>query len=544
MRSRFFITLLVCVSLVVIATQLVTGASPKPGTQLGSVSPDGWEMVGIGIDYKEFHLDDPNRVYVARLDRQNTAATLDSSIASGSLASGTELVSNMARRYDDSLSFWGGSWGARNKVVVAINGSYFSGDGWPQSGQFISGWYTKRFSDMGGGSGFAWKMDRTAFMGGCIYHRPEKQVVTFLATGNTQRLDGLNVPRRLNELILYTPQLAANTGTDNNGAEVLVELTKPAMLIPPPAYVAGHVVAISDGRGSTVIPFDSVVLSANGLARETLLENVHIGDEIGISQEITTYEADCQTPQSTSWAKTYASVGGAYLFLKDGEVQKFDDKGALDRHPRTAIVYNDDYVYFVVVDGRYPDASIGMTIRELARFTRDTLGVSWGMALDGGGSSTLVVNGKVMNQPSDACYTVYVPQVNKGGALEKFPQEAGTPMGTPAPSRLPGCERPVANGMLMVNLAPMERSHTYKPKDSVIARQLFPLRLGPGNNFLVLTNIPAGKAGVIQNHSTSLDGVLASGSYWWLVSFGKFTGWAPEEILLRYNPVGIDNLIQ
>ena len=111
MRSRFFITLLVCVSLVVIATQLVTGASPKPGTQIGSVSPDGWEMVGIGIDYKEFHLDDPNRVYVARLDRQNTAATLDSSIASGSLATGTEFVSNMARRYDDSLSFWDESWG-------------------------------------------------------------------------------------------------------------------------------------------------------------------------------------------------------------------------------------------------------------------------------------------------------------------------------------------------------------------------------------------------------------------------------------------------
>jgi len=59
-----------------------------------------------------------------------------------------------------------------------------------------------------------------------------------------------------------------------------------------------------------------------------------------------------------------------------------------------------------------------------------------------------------------------------------------------------------------------------------------------------LTNIAAGKPGVIQNHSTSLDGVLASGSYWWLVSFGKFTGWAPEEDLLRYTPVGIDNLIQ
>ena len=34
-----------------------------------------------------------------------------------------------------------------------------------------SGWYAKRFDDLGGGSGFAWKLDRSAFIGECVDHR-------------------------------------------------------------------------------------------------------------------------------------------------------------------------------------------------------------------------------------------------------------------------------------------------------------------------------------------------------------------------------------
>jgi hypothetical protein len=41
--------------------------------------------------------------------------------------------------------------------------------------------------------------------------------------------------------------------------------------------------------------------------------------------------------------------------------------------------------------------SEGMTIPELARSAKNTLGASWGISQDGGGSSTMVVNGQVMN---------------------------------------------------------------------------------------------------------------------------------------------------
>src|SRR5450756_1828502 len=89
---------------------------------------NAWQAVGEGIDYQEFHLLlgplGPNDIYVARMDRANASAILDSGIAQGRISHGIEKVSDMARRYDDAINYWGGNWGQRNKVVVAINGSY------------------------------------------------------------------------------------------------------------------------------------------------------------------------------------------------------------------------------------------------------------------------------------------------------------------------------------------------------------------------------------------------------------------------------------
>ena len=52
------------------------------------------------------------------------------------------------------------------------------------------------------------------------------------------------------------------------------------------------------------------------------------------------------------------------------------------------------------VDGRRPDFSVGMTLHELARLC-DRLGLRNALNLDGGGSTTLVVKGVVVNRPTD-----------------------------------------------------------------------------------------------------------------------------------------------
>jgi hypothetical protein len=517
---------------VLVFTGSVSAAAPAAGDS-------GWEQIASGIEYQKYQLPDPNNVFVVRMDRNISSVTLDSSIAQGKLSDGRETVSGMAARYDQMLNFWGGSanppdWGMRNQVVVAINGSYFDwGSGLPQGGQVQSGWYAKRFDDLGGWSGFAWKLDRSAFIGECVYHRPQKQLITYLATGNTQQITQVNKPRDVDQLIMFTPQYNSRTGTSNSGVEVLVEMTRPTMILPAPAYASGIVRQIHNGEGNNLIPFNSIVLSASGTAAQTLLKNVQVGDEIRISQEITSYDYDCSTPNLLSWTKTYASIQGAFFFLKDGQIRQFNDPGATERNPRTAIAYNGQYIFFLVVDGRDVHHSVGMTIDEMALFARDTLGASYGVAQDGGGSSTMVINGQVVNNTYCniySCnwkYATYLPLVkrNNNGGQSVLPTEPDV-ISSPA-----GIERAVANGMLMVLAQPGEYSTTFMPGDPVTTTVDTEVRLGPGTNYDSFTIVPKGAHGSIVEQINGLDGVLAKSTYWWYVNLAGVTGWVPEGAL-------------
>jgi len=79
--------------------------------------------------------------------------------------------------------------------------------------------------------------------------------------------------------------------------------------------------------------------------------------------------------------------------------------------PRTAIGtnHNGRFIYLVVVDGRQPFYSEGATFAELAGLLHE-LGASYAMSLDGGGSSTMVIEGEdgkpvISNSPIDS----YIP---------------------------------------------------------------------------------------------------------------------------------------
>ena len=72
---------------------------------------------------------------------------------------------------------------------------------------------------------------------------------------------------------------------------------------------------------------------------------------------------------------------------------------AMASNPRTAIGIIDSLHYvFVVSDGR-TEESEGLSLLELAEFM-DELGVETAYNLDGGGSSTMYFNGKVVNKPT------------------------------------------------------------------------------------------------------------------------------------------------
>ena len=85
---------------------------------------------------------------------------------------------------------------------------------------------------------------------------------------------------------------------------------------------------------------------------------------------------------------------GKVTVNKNTEVGK-----AMANNPRTAIGLIDDLHYvFVVSDGRTNESS-GLSLYELAGFM-EKLGVKTAYNFDGGGSSTMVFDGKVINNPT------------------------------------------------------------------------------------------------------------------------------------------------
>jgi hypothetical protein len=107
--------------------------------------------------------------------------------------------------------------------------------------------------------------------------------------------------------------------------------------------------------------------------------------------------------------KIYDAISGETRLLMGGSpVDGLDDS---ELHPRTAVGYsrNGKFLYIVVVDGRQPFYSQGITLAELANLMLD-LGARDAVNLDGGGSSTLVIrdsngNPRILNSPIDQ----YIP---------------------------------------------------------------------------------------------------------------------------------------
>ena len=75
---------------------------------------------------------------------------------------------------------------------------------------------------------------------------------------------------------------------------------------------------------------------------------------------------------------------------------------ARERHPRTAIGSSQDrkYLIMAVVDGRQQGYSIGIDLYDLAALMKE-FGCSDAINLDGGGSSTMIVEDRIVNRPSD-----------------------------------------------------------------------------------------------------------------------------------------------
>jgi hypothetical protein len=97
----------------------------------------------------------------------------------------------------------------------------------------------------------------------------------------------------------------------------------------------------------------------------------------------------------------YNAVGGFGMILEKGQNLGSDEV----RHPRTAAGTSQDrhYLYLLMIDGRQPEYSVGATTGETAEWIK-RLGAYTALNLDGGGSTTLVIDDgqggvKILNRP-------------------------------------------------------------------------------------------------------------------------------------------------
>ena len=224
----------------------------------------------------------------------------------------------------------------------------------------------------------------------------------------TEKPNATLVCRDPSELIAYSRAFGTRTRAQRDGVEVVVRASgagAAASQAGTPAALAGTAAAPHRG-GGTPIPADGLVLSGSGDAA-TLLAALHAGDPVTVDRGLL---ADGRPVAAADYA---AVLGGGPRLLADGKpsitaaaegYRPPNDpawaQAIAARNPRTlAGVTTDGKLLLVTADGRRA-GSVGLSYREAAQLLR-SLGARDGINLDGGGSATMVVRGKVVNMPSD-----------------------------------------------------------------------------------------------------------------------------------------------
>lgn len=211
---------------------------------------------------------------------------------------------------------------------------------------------------------------------------------------------GLNGTRRRDGIELYTPALGASTRT-SGGRELILERNGNSQWLPlrPGRLYLARVRDVREGGDTRISPGTMILSMGPTLTRTG--PRVSVGAELIISMA---------TLPSLRGVKT--AIGGGPVLVRDGKRQRiqpsdFDSdsdsykfSSMTERHPRSAIGWNDNYFFLVQVDGRQRNWSVGLSLNELAAYLVE-LGCREAMGLDGGGSATFWYNGQVRNRPCD-----------------------------------------------------------------------------------------------------------------------------------------------
>jgi hypothetical protein len=199
------------------------------------------------------------------------------------------------------------------------------------------------------------------------------------------------------EIVAFTPD-DLPTLPSGPGVEVVIDK-------------AGVVSSVRDRTGDTR-PAGAWALQAIGEEEEWIRREVRVGTRARVTVDVLDSKG-----QRVALRPGDFIVNGGPMLVEGGQISIDADRDGLVRHdsgvdnfffgwvrqrnPRTIIgVDATGRVLLVVVDGRQAGHSVGLSILEAAQVMK-ALGAVTAMNLDGGGSSTVVVDGKVTNRPSD-----------------------------------------------------------------------------------------------------------------------------------------------
>ena len=254
----------------------------------------------------------------------------------------------------------------KNHSIVAINGTYFK----PQTGVPLGTLMINKKLYTGP---IYNRVAMGIFDDGFDMARVELNATLKTSKGDV-KIDNVNQPRMLSTYVIaYSPEWGH---------------------FAPPSPKYGIQMAVENGK-ITSISREALPIPENGY--------VIVGPKDRLEKTFKSRHANVDIKTIPDWKNVNHIISGGPYLVKNGEVfidmteQKLGAIGG--RNPRTAIGYTQDgNLIMVAVDGR-EGSSVGMTLRELAGFLK-SVGCVNAMNLDGGGSTVMYVNGKVVNMPT------------------------------------------------------------------------------------------------------------------------------------------------
>jgi flagellar hook assembly protein FlgD len=332
------------------------------------------ELLMPGVTYEkrlQFTRFGPMRLHILSAPKPDGALYKLQPVLSNGTVVGRERVTAMQRRAEQSAT------------TAGVNGDLFTwADGIPSSGLIQDGVLKTtphpRRSMVGVDIGGNLRVDRIAMLG------------TWQGAGPRRPIHLVNRPPGPNGTSLYTP---AYGGTTPTGGGVVEAVLSPFPAATPNTELVGFVTEVR--RGGTNIPPGGAVLAAKGSQAQRLLVEAYAGQLVTVRLVL-----------RPDWRDVPEALGGGPVIVRGGKpiFNALEDFGSYHlnrRHPRTAVGQRaDGRIIMLVVDGRRPGYSAGMTNFELAQ-AMIRLGAVTASALDAGGSSTMAFGGELLSRPSD-----------------------------------------------------------------------------------------------------------------------------------------------